>query len=100
MLWGATTRSPHARARIVSIDIAPALATGGVHAVLTADDVPGPGMFGLEHPGQPVLASDEINYWGEPVAIVAAEDPDTARRAAAAVVVEYEALPPLTDPEE
>ena len=100
MLWGATTRSPHARARIVSIDIAPALATGGVHAVLTADDVPGPGMFGLEHPDQPVLASDEINYWGEPVAIVAAEDPDTARRAAAAVVVEYEALPPLTDPEE
>lgn len=100
MLWGATTRSPHARARIVSIDIAPALAIGGVHAVLTADDVPGRATFGLEHPDQPVLASGEVNYWGEPVAIVAAEDPDTARRAAAAVVVEYEELEPLVDAEE
>ena len=100
MLWGATTRSPHPRARVVSIDIAAALAIGGVHAVLTADDVPGRATFGLEHPDQPVLASDEVNYWGEPVAIVAAEDADTARRAAAAVVVEYEVLEPLVDPEE
>src|SRR5690606_13913578 len=74
MLWGATARSPHARARIVSIDIAPALAIGGVHAVLTQDDVPGRAMFGLEHPDQPVLARDEVRYWGEPVAVVAAED--------------------------
>ena len=83
MLWGATVRSPHPRARIVSIDIAPALALGGVHAVLTAEDVPGRPKFGLEHPDQPVLASGEVAYWGEPVAIVAAEDHDTARRAAA-----------------
>ncbi|HEX6946175.1 MAG TPA: molybdopterin cofactor-binding domain-containing protein [Acidimicrobiia bacterium] len=100
MLWGATTRSPHPRARIVSIDVAPALSIGGVHAVLTAEDVPGPGRFGLEHRDQPVLAADEVSYWGEPVAVVAAEDPDTARRAAEAVVVEYEVLPPLVDPEE
>lgn len=100
MLWGATVRSPHARARIVSIDIAPALAIGGVHAVLTQDDVPGRALFGLEHPDQPVLARDEVRYWGEPVAVVAAEDQDTARRAAAAVVVQYEELEPLVDPEE
>ena len=98
MLWGATTRSPHARARIVSIDIAPALAIGGVHAVLTAKDVPGRALFGLEHSDQPVLASVETRYWGEPVAVVAAEDEDTARRAAAAVGVEYEVLDPLVDP--
>lgn len=97
-LWGATTRSPHAHARIVSIDVAPALAIGGVHAVLTADDVPGRPTFGLEHPDQPVLASEVVNYWGEPVALVAAEDRDTARRAAAAVVVEYQVLEPLIDP--
>ena len=97
MLWGATTRSPHPRARIVSIDVAPALAIGGVHAVLIAEDVPGRGVFGLEHPDQPVLASDEARYWGEPVAVVAAEDEDTARRAAAAVAVEYEVLDPLVD---
>ncbi|HEX2154749.1 MAG TPA: molybdopterin cofactor-binding domain-containing protein [Acidimicrobiia bacterium] len=100
MLWGTTVRSPHPRARIVSIDIAPALAIGGVQAVLTQDDVPGRAMFGLEHPDQPVLAQDEVRYWGEPVAVVAAEDEDTARRAAAAVVVEYEELEPLVDPEE
>ncbi|MCZ6663653.1 MAG: molybdopterin-dependent oxidoreductase, partial [Actinobacteria bacterium] len=100
MLWGATVRSPHAHARIVSVDLAPALAVGGVHAVLTADDVPGRGTFGLEQPDQPVLAGDYVNYWGEPVVVVAAEDQDTARRAAAAVVVEYEVLEPLVDPEE
>jgi xanthine dehydrogenase D subunit len=100
MLWAATVRSPHSRARIVSIDIAPALAMGGVHAVLTHEDVPGRGVFGLEHPDQPVLAGEEVRFWGEPVAVVAAEDEDTARRAAAAVVVEYEELEPLVDPEE
>ncbi len=100
MLWGATIRSPHAHARIVSIDIAPALAIGGVHAVLTADDVPGRAVFGLEHPDQPVLAGEVVRYWGEPVAIVAAEDEDTARRAAAAVRVEYQELDPFVDPEE
>ncbi|MGH8949059.1 MAG: xanthine dehydrogenase subunit D, partial [Acidimicrobiia bacterium] len=99
MLWAATVRTPHARARIVSIDLAPALAMGGVHACLTADDVPGRATFGLEHPDQPVLAGDEVKFWGEPVAVVAADDADTARRAAAAVVVGYEALDALTDPE-
>ncbi len=99
MLWGATARSPHARARIVAIDVAPALAIGGVHAVLTADDVPGRATFGLEHPDQPVLAKDVVNYFGEPVAVVAAEDDRTARKAAAAIEVTYEALEPRTDPE-
>jgi xanthine dehydrogenase D subunit len=99
MLWGATTRSPYPHARIVSIDVAPALAIGGVHAVMTSQDVPGRGTFGLEHPDQPVLASDHVNYWGEPIVIVAAEDQDTARRAAEAVQIDYEVLTPLTDPE-
>lgn len=100
MLWGATTRSPHPHARIVSIDIAPALAIGGVHAVLTAEDVPGRATFGLEHPDQPVLSGETVRYWGEPVAVVAAEDQATARKAADAVKVEYEVLAPLSDPEE
>jgi xanthine dehydrogenase D subunit len=100
MLWGATVRSPHSRARIVSIDVAPALAMAGVHAVLTLDDVPGSRVFGLERPDQPVLADGEARYWGEPIAIVAAEDRETARLAAAAVRVDYEPLTPLSDPEE
>lgn len=100
MLWAATKRSPHPHARIISIDVGPALAIGGVHAVLTADEVPGPGRFGLVDPDQPVLAGPLVNYWGEPVAIVAAEDQVTARLAVDAIQVEYEVLDPLTDPEE
>src|SRR6266540_454175 len=100
MLWGATVRSPHPSGSIERIDVAPALAVRGVHAALTSADVPGPGMFGIERPDQPVLAAGVVRYWGEPVALVAAEDPETARRAAAAVDVRYRALPPLTDPVE
>ncbi len=100
MLWGATVRSPHPRARIARIDPAPALALPGVYAVLSGDDVPGRKLFGLEEADQPVLATDEVMYWGQPVAVVAAEDPFQARRAADAVGVEYEARDPVTDPEE
>jgi CO/xanthine dehydrogenase Mo-binding subunit len=99
MLWGRTVRSPHAHARIAEIDIAPALAMPGVHAVLTHVDVPGRKTYGLECSDQPVLASDRVRYYGEPVAIVAAEEPEQARRAAAAVRVEYEPLPVVADPE-
>ena len=100
MLHAATRRSPHTRARIVSIDIAPALAMAGVHAVLTQDDVPGDPLFGLEERDQPVFAHDEITYWGEPIAVVAADNTETARRAADAIEIEFEVLDALTDPEE
>ena len=99
MLWGKTVRSPHAHARIVSIDVSEALSLPGVHAVLTHEDVPGRKTYGLEFPDQPVLAIDRVRYFGEAVAIVAAEEPEQATRAAAAVRVEYEPLPPVLDPE-
>src|SRR5215211_8424159 len=82
MLWGHTVRSPHAHARIVSVDISQALASPGVHAVLTHDDVPGEKFYVLEFPDQPVLAVDRVRYFGEAVAIIAAEHPEQARRAA------------------
>ena len=63
-LWGHTLRSPHASANIRDIDIGPALATAGVHAVLLADDVPGRLTYGLEHADQPVLAADVVRYCG------------------------------------
>lgn len=99
MLWGATLRSPHPHARIRSIDIAAALAVPGVHAVLTHEDVPGRKTYGLEHHDQPVLGFDEVRYQGEPVAVVAADHPETARRAAGRIAVDYEELEPLVDPE-
>ncbi|WP_433799523.1 xanthine dehydrogenase subunit D [Actinomycetospora sp. CA-084318] len=98
MCWGVTVRSPHPHARIVGIDTAAALAVPGVRAVLTAVDVPGLNATGLEHLDTPALAEDVVRYQGEPVALVAAEDPETARRAAARVEVTYEVLPALTDP--
>ncbi|HEY6067774.1 MAG TPA: molybdopterin cofactor-binding domain-containing protein, partial [Gaiellaceae bacterium] len=99
MLWGHTLRSPHAHARILEIDIAGALSMPGVHAVLTHEDVPGTKLYGLEFADQPVLAFNRVRYFGEPVALVAAEHPEQARRAAERIRVEYEPLPPVVDPE-
>jgi CO/xanthine dehydrogenase Mo-binding subunit len=99
MLWGHTLRSPHAHARIASIDIAEAVTMPGVHAVLTHEDVPGQKTYGLEFPDQPVLAIDRVLYYGEPVALVAAEHPEQARRAAERIAVEYEPLDPIADME-
>ena len=98
MLWGATLRSPHPAARIRGLDTSAALAIDGVHAVLTHEDVPGSPTFGLEHCDQPVLAGDVVRYEGEPVAVVAADHPDTARRALAAIVVDWQPTEPLVDP--
>jgi len=99
MLWGHTLRSPHPHARITSLDIAPALAMPGVHAVLTADDVPGKLTYGLEVQDQPVLANDVVRFMGEPIVIVAADHPETARRACAAIAITFDVLDPLVDPE-
>ena len=99
MLWGHTLRSPHAHARIISIDISEAVGMPGVHAVLTHEDVPGEKRYGLEFPDQPVLAYERVRYFGEPVALVAAEHPEQARRAAARIRVEYEELELVVDPE-
>ena len=97
MLWGATLRSPHPHARILSIDTSAALAVPGVSAVVTADDVPGKPTYGLIHQDQPVFARDVVRYMGEPVAAVAADHPETCRRALAAIRVDYEVLAPIVD---
>ena len=97
MLWASTLRSPHPHARIKSINIAPALKINGVSAVLTHDDVPGAKLYGLEIIDQPVLAFDTIRFHGEAIAIVAADHPETAKRAAQAIIVEYEILEPVVD---
>ncbi len=97
MIWGVTVRSPHPHARIVSIDLGPALATPGVWAVLTAEDIPGRNAVGLEHADQPALAEGVVRYQGEPVALVAADHPEVARQAAKKIDVAYELLPAVTD---
>ncbi len=99
MLWGHTVRSPHPYARIVSVDTSEAAAAPGVRAVLTHRDVPGKKVYGLEIADQPVLALDVVRYWGEAVALVAADHPEQARRAAQKVRVEFGVMAPLLDPE-
>ena len=100
MLAGRTLRSPHPRARIRRIDTAAARRLPGVAAVVTAADVPGVATYGLIVADQPVFAATEVRYAGEPVAAVAAVDARTARRALAAIEVDYEPLPAATDPEQ
>lgn len=100
MLWGATLRSPHAHARILSIDFSEAWKIAGVEAIIAADDVPGQPTYGLISQDQPVFARDVVRYMGEPIAAVAADHPETCRRALAAITVEYELLPVLSDPEQ
>lgn len=99
MLWGATLRSPHAHARIVSIDTTDAWKISGVETIITAEDVPGSPTYGLISQDQPVFARDVVRYMGEPIAAVAADHPETCRRALAAIKVVYEELPVLSDPE-
>ncbi|MEU1626010.1 xanthine dehydrogenase subunit D [Streptomyces sp. NPDC020096] len=100
MLWGFTLRSPHAHAEIKSIDTSEALAQAGVYAVLTYDDLPTEVKnYGLEIQDTPVLAHGRVRHHGEPVALVAADHPETARRAAAKIKVEYVQLPVVHDEE-
>jgi xanthine dehydrogenase D subunit len=99
MIWGATLRSPHPHARITGVDITEALKVPGVHAVLTHTDVPGANAYGIEREDQPVLAVDVVRYQGEPVALVGADHPETARRAMERIVVDYEVLEPVVDSE-
>ncbi|MFG3121192.1 xanthine dehydrogenase family protein molybdopterin-binding subunit [Streptomyces sp. NPDC048201] len=98
MLWGHLLRSTLAHAEIVSVDTSEALAMPGVHAVLTYDDLPADvRTYGLEIQDTPVLAHGKVRHHGEPVAVVAADHPETARRAAAKIRIEYRELPVITD---
>jgi CO/xanthine dehydrogenase Mo-binding subunit len=100
MLHAAVLRSPHAHARLVSIDAKRARDLPGVHAVLTAADVPAaaiipnrvPAPKGTERYLQPAIARDVVRYVGEPVALVVADDPYVARDALDRIDVVYQPL--------
>ncbi|MGB6350519.1 MAG: molybdopterin cofactor-binding domain-containing protein [Pseudolabrys sp.] len=100
MLHVQVLRSPHAHARIVSIDTSGAEGMAGVEGVITSADVPGEDGFGVFVNDQPVMAREKVRYVGEAVAAVAAEDPLIAKRALSAIKVVYDPLPPVFDPHE
>lgn len=106
MLYGAVLRSPHAHARILSIDTTQAEKLHGVHAVITAGDLPdleskivelGEGIVNRRHQSNNCLARDKVLYYGHAVAAVAAVNPHVAQEALELIRVEYEILPPVLD---
>ncbi|MDH3500290.1 MAG: selenium-dependent xanthine dehydrogenase [Acidimicrobiia bacterium] len=100
MLHGALRLTEHARADIVAIDPAGALAVPGVTAVYTAADIPGELRVGIIHTDWPVFipVGGRTSYLGDVLAIVVAEDQQTAREAAALIDVTYDVHEPMTDP--
>ena len=98
MLHAKVLRSPHAHARIRSIDPRRAETLPGVVAVVTGADaarLPDP-YYGVAIRDQPVVAIDKVRYVGDMVAAVAAIDEETAYRALALIAVHYEKLPAVT----
>ena len=108
-LWASFVRSPEAHAKITSIDVTTAAERHGVSAVFTnadMDDLAGPLPMAWVPPGVEVknpehwpLAKATVNHVGDPVAVVLGDDRYQAADAAEDVVVEYESLPVITDPE-
>lgn len=98
MLHMSVLRSPHAYAKIISIDASEALAIPGVEVVLTSADVPGIDNFGVFIEDQPIMAREYVRYVGEAVVALAAETMDIAIAATKLIKVEYEVLEGVFDP--
>lgn len=108
MLHSAILRSPHAHARILSIDTSAAEALPGVHAVITGktlEGLPRPELLGdnfawmptLSYDTQAVLATDKVRFQGQEVAFVVADSRYIAKDALELIDVDYEPLPPVMD---
>ena len=93
LLVGKALRSQYPHARILGIDTSEAEKMPGVHAVITAKDIPGENAFGLAIKDQPVLAFDKVRMMGDAVALVAAETDEQAEAALEKIRVDYEELP-------
>jgi len=100
LLHAAVLASPVPHARVVRLDTTPAADCEGVAAVLTAADVPGENQIGGIVQDEPLLAEGEVHFAGQPIAVVVADTPRNARRAAAAINAEYEELSGIFDPRE
>ncbi|HBY94131.1 MAG TPA: aldehyde oxidase [Chloroflexi bacterium] len=98
MLHGKILRSPVTHGVIRRLDVTRARALPGVHAVLTARDIPSV-RFGIIVRDQTVFAVDRVRYVGQPVAAIAADNLEIAEQALDLIEVEYDALPVLYDPE-
>lgn len=89
-----------AHGKIKSIDYSDAEALKGVVKIITHRDIRGENQIGGIIPDEPLLAIDEVHFWGMPVAIIVAESESIARKAKKLIRAEYEPLPVITDPRE
>jgi xanthine dehydrogenase large subunit len=99
-LYAVPVPSPVAHGKIRTLDIDAAAAVEGVAAVLTSRDIPGQNQIGNMIQDESLLARDEVDYFGQPVALVVAESPALARKAGRLVRLEIEPLPAVFDPRE
>jgi aldehyde oxidoreductase len=93
-------RSPHAHARILSVDFSVSLQQPGVVGVMTAEDIKGTNRLKYMIPDRPVLCKDRVRYMGDPIAVLAAKTREQAVAALDKISVKYELLPVLSDPKE
>ena len=89
-----------AHAKIKSLDFSEAQQMESVIKIFSYKDIPGQNQIGGIIPDEPLLAEDEVHFWGQPILLIAAETEDAAEEALSKIKIEYEALPVITDPRE
>lgn len=98
LLHAAVFGSPIAHGTLRRLDVEVARRQDGVVAVLTAEDIPGENQIGPIIPDEELLATQQVHFIGQPVAVVYAESPEQARRALASIDCDIDPLPVVTDP--
>ncbi|MFB3905718.1 MAG: xanthine dehydrogenase family protein molybdopterin-binding subunit [Acidobacteriota bacterium] len=100
VLWVGARRAGIAHGAIRAIDLSAAREVPGVFKILTHADITGTNRQGIVHKDQPVLAGDKVRHYGDPVALVLAEDRQVLKKALALIRVDIDPLPAVFDPEE
>nr|VFJ71685.1 MAG: xanthine dehydrogenase large subunit [Candidatus Kentron sp. FW] len=99
-LHAAVCASSIAHGDITHLDVTAVERMDGIHAILTAEDIPGENQIGNIIPDEPLLAAGEVRYVGQPIAIVVGENAEIARAAARAIAIEYRERPAIFDARE
>jgi len=99
-LHAAAFSSPIAHGKITYFNLEAAKQIEGIYAILTADDIPGDNQIGVIIPDEPLLATEEVHYIGQPIAIVIAKNADIARAAIRVIAIEFEQRPTIFDARE
>ncbi|KXK28465.1 MAG: xanthine dehydrogenase [Candidatus Brocadia sinica] len=100
MLYAAVFSSPVMHGKIVALHVQDTCSMDGIVAVLTSKDIPGENQIGPIIQDEVLLASEEVCYVGQPVALVIGTSPEIARRGVKMIAVDVEELPAITDPKE